>query len=147
MSDAIKLSADMGFTDSWRPDPVLWGSAATKVLAKIESRLNCFPSEEKTWMAWMAWSQFKINGPNVSTFINTLPIWGSREEWIRNLPEVIVLEEARELMAQKKFSELEKWCQAWMTHGSENIHESKTNKNTNIIISDMYIQARKVLNP
>ena len=147
MKDASILTMEVVTDGNWTPNAEVWSQEAPKVLAKLEGRLNRFPSEVRTWRAWISWAQFQKDEHSLTRLVDSLAIWGVRDDWVRGLPENVALTEARDLKMLHRFDDLENWCRARMTLSSDGRlpSPSPTMAASYSDFEKMYSEARKAL--
>jgi len=92
----------------------LWESRARKLLPELEAALQRWPQDYELWRAWTSWAPFTPQQSSVLAFADSLPIFGSRDEWKTLLPVDVHQAVIRECRAKKQYQLMLDWFQsAW----------------------------------
>ena len=104
-----RVPVPLGKDTLWKPDPMLWGSHAKRLLPEIQDLLLCWPSSVEAWRLYGTWQGFQPAMPSLASFPQTLEVWDSRSRWAARLPEGIHEMLRADFVRTKQFVLMREW--------------------------------------
>lgn len=108
------LPLDFGPEAPWLSDREGWQLAAVKVVPELAQALHRWPNNGLLWRSWIAWSAFLPTPSSVRNFAASLPLFGSRQSWLADLPAQVHRAVSKECRMKHRFDQALEWFEeAW----------------------------------
>ena len=118
IEDAMRawIPLELPPNDPWVQQAAPWRQAAKRFRPEVESALRRWPRDPLLWRVWASWQPFmgddKSLSPSILAFAESLPVFGSMDQWRASLPKQVHEAIAKECLEARRFQPMLDWFQS-----------------------------------
>jgi len=118
IEDAVHAGIPLDFPpdDPWVQQAAPWRQAAKRFRPEVESALRRWPRDPLLWRIWISWRPFMAEDksilPSTLAFAESLPVFGSMDQWRASLPKHVHEAIAKECLESRHLQPMLEWFQS-----------------------------------